>query len=99
VTELKDLLAKHSLTQTGKKDDLVKRLLDNNITLEASHEEEELVSFGISQTTARSDCLQVDLEDIEEAKPAESTAPTTSAPAVEASAPSSTVSQGRRRIW
>lgn len=48
VTELKDLLAKHSLTQTGKKDDLIKRLLDNNITLEASHEEEELVSFGVS---------------------------------------------------
>lgn len=99
MTELKDLLAKHSLTQTGKKDDLIKRLLDNNITLEASHEEEELVSFDISQTTARSDCLQVDLEDIEEAKPAESTAPTTSAPAVEASAPSSTVSQGPCQIW
>lgn len=42
VTELKELLHKHDLPQTGKKDDLVKRALENNIAPEA--EEEELVS-------------------------------------------------------
>lgn len=42
VTELKELLHKHDLPQTGKKDDLVKRLLENNIAPEAG--EEELVS-------------------------------------------------------
>ena len=42
VTELKELLAKHNLPQTGKKDDLVKRALENNISLEG--ESEELVS-------------------------------------------------------
>jgi hypothetical protein len=33
VTELKELLAKNSLVQTGKKDELIKRLLDNNVTI------------------------------------------------------------------
>lgn len=40
--ELKELLHKHDLPQTGKKDDLVKRLLENNVAPEAG--EEELVS-------------------------------------------------------
>ncbi|WWD19621.1 hypothetical protein CI109_104083 [Kwoniella shandongensis] len=40
VTELKELLAKHHLVQTGKKDDLVKRLLDNNVSVEDGPEEE-----------------------------------------------------------
>ncbi|WVQ84459.1 hypothetical protein IAT38_006611 [Cryptococcus sp. DSM 104549] len=45
VTDLKELLAKHHLPQTGKKDDLVKRLMENNITVEGSPAEaaEELV--------------------------------------------------------
>ncbi|EIW72225.1 hypothetical protein TREMEDRAFT_58386 [Tremella mesenterica DSM 1558] len=34
VAELKELLAKHHLVQTGKKDDLVKRLLDNGINVD-----------------------------------------------------------------
>ena len=34
MTDLKELLAKHHLTQTGKKDDLVKRLMDNNVGVE-----------------------------------------------------------------
>lgn len=34
VTELKELLARNHLVQTGKKDDLVKRLLENNIQAE-----------------------------------------------------------------
>ncbi|WVW86133.1 hypothetical protein I302_108174 [Kwoniella bestiolae CBS 10118] len=40
VTELKELLAKHHLVQTGKKDDLVKRLLDNNVGLDDEPAEE-----------------------------------------------------------
>ncbi|KAK8853204.1 hypothetical protein IAR55_003906 [Kwoniella newhampshirensis] len=40
VTELKELLAKHHLVQTGKKDDLVKRLLDNNVDVEDGATEE-----------------------------------------------------------
>lgn len=40
VTELKELLSKHDLPQTGKKDDLVKRLLEANV---AAPGEEELV--------------------------------------------------------
>ncbi|KAK6909458.1 hypothetical protein I204_01252 [Kwoniella mangroviensis CBS 8886] len=40
VTELKELLAKHHLVQTGKKDDLVKRLLDNNVSLDDEPTEE-----------------------------------------------------------
>lgn len=32
VTELKELLVKHNLPQTGKKEDLVKRLLDAGVT-------------------------------------------------------------------
>jgi len=43
VTELKELLSKHDLPQTGKKDDLVKRLLDAGIAPQG--EEEELVRF------------------------------------------------------
>ncbi|OCF38192.1 hypothetical protein I317_07211 [Kwoniella heveanensis CBS 569] len=48
VTELKELLAKHHLVQTGKKDDLIKRLLDNNVTIDEDEgavagDEEELV--------------------------------------------------------
>lgn len=31
VTELKELLAKNHMVQTGKKDDLIKRLLDNDV--------------------------------------------------------------------
>ena len=31
VTELKELLSKHSLPQTGKKDELIKRLIENNV--------------------------------------------------------------------
>jgi hypothetical protein len=42
VTELKELLSKHDLPQTGKKDDLVKRLLEANV---AAPGEEELVSL------------------------------------------------------
>jgi hypothetical protein len=41
---LKELLSKHNLPQTGKKDDLVKRLLENNVGPDAAQEEEELVS-------------------------------------------------------
>lgn len=44
VTELKELLAKHGLAQTGKKDDLVKRLVENNISPDAEEELEDLVS-------------------------------------------------------
>jgi len=44
VTELKELLSKHDLPQTGKKDDLVKRLLDAGIAPQG--EEEELVSLS-----------------------------------------------------
>ncbi|WWC91670.1 uncharacterized protein L201_006616 [Kwoniella dendrophila CBS 6074] len=40
VTELKELLAKHHLVQTGKKDDLIKRLLDNNVGLDDEPAEE-----------------------------------------------------------
>lgn len=45
VTELKELLAKHTLVQSGKKDDLIKRLLDNNVSLDGDGQEpeEELV--------------------------------------------------------
>jgi SAP domain-containing ribonucleoprotein len=39
VTELKELLAKHDLPQTGKKDELVKRLAENNISPEGDVEE------------------------------------------------------------
>lgn len=39
VTDLKELLAKHHLPQTGKKDDLVKRLIENNICDEGPQEE------------------------------------------------------------
>ena len=42
MAELKELLAKHHLVQTGKKDDLVKRLLDNGI--EVDDEGQEVVS-------------------------------------------------------
>jgi len=42
VTELKELLSKHDLPQTGKKDDLVKRLLEANVPAPG---EEELVSI------------------------------------------------------
>ncbi|KAI9634000.1 uncharacterized protein MKK02DRAFT_38672 [Dioszegia hungarica] len=42
VTELKELLAKHGLAQTGKKDDLVKRLVENNISPDAEEELEDL---------------------------------------------------------
>jgi hypothetical protein len=45
VTELKELLSKHDLPQTGKKDDLVKRLLEANV---AAPGEEELVSPSLS---------------------------------------------------
>ncbi|WWC94840.1 hypothetical protein V866_001690 [Kwoniella sp. B9012] len=47
VTELKELLAKHHLVQTGKKDDLVKRLLDNNASLD-DEPTEELVDPDIT---------------------------------------------------
>lgn len=40
VTELKELLAKHGLTQSGKKDELIQRLVDNGV----SAAEEPLVS-------------------------------------------------------
>lgn len=43
MTELKELLHKHELPQTGKKDELVKRLLENNIAPESA-DDEELVS-------------------------------------------------------
>lgn len=49
VTELKELLAKHHLVQTGKKDELVKRLVDNHVQADGSvantgaAQEEELV--------------------------------------------------------
>jgi hypothetical protein len=43
VTELKTLLQKHELPQTGKKEDLVQRALENKLSPE--EEEEELVSF------------------------------------------------------
>jgi len=43
VPELKALLSKHDLPQTGKKDDLVKRLVENNIS--ADGDNEELVSY------------------------------------------------------
>ncbi|WVR00257.1 hypothetical protein IAU59_007400 [Kwoniella sp. CBS 9459] len=55
VTELKELLAKHHLVQTGKKDDLIKRLLDNNVTLEEGHEgadDEELVDVDADTNDA-----------------------------------------------
>ncbi|CAD6589444.1 MAG: hypothetical protein TREMPRED_005367 [Tremellales sp. Tagirdzhanova-0007] len=41
VTELKELLATHHLVQTGKKDDLVKRLLENKIDIGDDHEDED----------------------------------------------------------
>jgi SAP domain-containing ribonucleoprotein len=45
VTELKELLSKHHLVQSGKKDDLIKRLLDNNVSLEGDDAAEgDLVS-------------------------------------------------------
>jgi hypothetical protein len=44
ITELKELLVKHGLAQTGKKDDLVKRLVENNISPDAEEELEDLVS-------------------------------------------------------
>ncbi|RSH91789.1 hypothetical protein EHS25_009159 [Saitozyma podzolica] len=40
VTELKELLAKNSLVQTGKKDELIKRLMDNNVTIDGEGEGE-----------------------------------------------------------
>jgi hypothetical protein len=48
VTELKELLSKHDLPQTGKKDDLVKRLLEANVAAPAAPGEEELVSPSLS---------------------------------------------------
>ncbi|ORX40610.1 hypothetical protein BD324DRAFT_611512 [Kockovaella imperatae] len=39
VAELKELLSKHNLPQTGKKDELVKRLVENNISTEEGDEE------------------------------------------------------------
>ncbi|WRT70263.1 uncharacterized protein IL334_007258 [Kwoniella shivajii] len=54
VTELKELLANHHLVQTGKKDDLVKRLLDNNVTLE-DDSTEELVDPDAVNDTPQSD--------------------------------------------
>jgi hypothetical protein len=48
VTELKELLSKHDLPQTGKKDDLVKRLLEANVAVPG---EEELVSPSLSLNT------------------------------------------------
>jgi len=39
VPELKALLSKHELPQTGKKDDLVKRLVENNISAEGGDDE------------------------------------------------------------
>ncbi|KAK4685704.1 SAP domain-containing ribonucleoprotein, partial [Tremellales sp. Uapishka_1] len=55
VTELKELLAKHSLVQTGKKEDLVKRLLDNNVSIGdgAAAEEKNVDATPVeSETTA-----------------------------------------------
>jgi hypothetical protein len=47
VAELKELLAAHHLVQTGKKDELVKRLVENNISADGeasgAAQEEELV--------------------------------------------------------
>ena len=40
VTELKELLSKHHLVQTGKKDDLIKRLIDNDVSVEDDPAEE-----------------------------------------------------------
>jgi SAP domain-containing ribonucleoprotein len=53
VTELKELLSKHDLPQTGKKDDLVKRLVEAGIAPEvevAGGEQEELVSSPVPKT-------------------------------------------------
>jgi hypothetical protein len=51
VTELKELLAKNSLVQTGKKDELIKRLMDNNVTIDGEGEgesNEDLVRACVS---------------------------------------------------
>ena len=50
VTELKELLSKHDLPQTGKKDDLVKRLLEANVAAPGGGEE-ELVSIPDRHTS------------------------------------------------
>ena len=53
MTELKELLAKHHLVQTGKKDELVKRLVDNHVQADGSvantgaAQEEELVRTAL----------------------------------------------------
>jgi hypothetical protein len=52
VTELKALLHKHDLPQTGKKEDLVQRALENNLSPE--EEEEELVSLPQDDCCSRS---------------------------------------------
>jgi hypothetical protein len=43
VPKLKELLAKHDLAQTGKKDELIQRCLDNHLSADGG--DEELVSF------------------------------------------------------
>ncbi|ODN73259.1 hypothetical protein L202_07812 [Cryptococcus amylolentus CBS 6039] len=39
VTDLKEILSKASLPQTGKKDDLIKRIIENNLSAEVQQEE------------------------------------------------------------
>ncbi|WVQ74245.1 hypothetical protein IAR50_003842 [Cryptococcus sp. DSM 104548] len=39
VTDLKEILSKASLPQTGKKDDLIKRIIENNLSAEAPQDE------------------------------------------------------------
>lgn len=54
VTELKELLAKNHLVQTGKKDELIKRLLDNNVHVGDEEQEQDV----------ETELVDPDLEDV-----------------------------------
>nr|XP_019010300.1 uncharacterized protein I206_04768 [Kwoniella pini CBS 10737]OCF49081.1 hypothetical protein I206_04768 [Kwoniella pini CBS 10737] len=73
VTELKELLAKHHLVQTGKKDDLVKRLLDNNVTVD-DEPAEELVDPDATTSTVASELTSAPIAQQTEASSSKSPA-------------------------
>jgi len=77
VTELKELLAKHHLTQTGKKDDLVKRLLDNGIAVDDDGNEELGNLEPPADTTAPASTAPAEASTSAPAKPPASAADST----------------------
>nr|ODN91760.1 hypothetical protein L203_01011 [Cryptococcus depauperatus CBS 7841] len=69
VTELKELLAKHNLSQTGKKDDLVKRLVDHNVSV-GDESQEEIAETGTLVDEANSSVTEMAGTAISENAPA-----------------------------